>query len=531
MRRGSALALAALLAVARTAGAAPTAHSLRDSLPPDAKSAYLEGRALFRDGDAAGALVQFAQAYAIAKDPRLLWNEAVCEKGLRHYANVRRLLARYVAEGSALLTADDRAEADELAAAIEPFTTALAITSSPEGADVTIDGETVGATPLAAPVVVDIGVHVVALTKPGFRPWAQEITVGERRAEAVHAPLVAAGGAVTVAAPAGASVAFDGAVVGKGTVTAPLAVGGHSLRVTAPGFLPYESDVVVEDGATRRVEVALVRDARDPRSSELRVSVGCGDPDPRTFADGIAIRVDDLPASDGEVVDGYDEAEQRKTVDFLRLRVTPGKHVVKVAIPGCVASETRVVAYDDAPAAVRGSLDRAEREMLRGPSGTPSGWRVAFSGLLNVPVGSFPGAQLGVATGATGSAGLVSRWFVLLADAGLSSGQVTNAYGLFDSNHLLVHLRAGLRAPLHAVAVSAGAALGIETIDHVIDATSIGVIGGWASVDFHPTCHWAIPFSATWTDPAGGSMVAFQLGVAFQPNHRCEREASTVHGL
>jgi hypothetical protein len=96
--------------------------------------------------------------------------------------------------------------------------------------------------------------------------------------------------------------------------------------------------------------------------------------------------------------------------------------------------------------------------------------------------------------------------------------------------HLLFHLRGGFRVPLHSLAISAGAALGLEQIDYV-DGPSPGVVAWWAAIDVHPTCAWAIPFTATLSDPSGGSMLAFQLGIAFQPNHRCEREASTVHGL
>jgi hypothetical protein len=525
------VALAIFLATAR-AWAAP--RPLRDSLPPEAKAAYLEGRTLYEDGDAAGALVQFAQAYGIAKDPRLLWNEAVCEKSLRHYARVRSLLARYLTEGDHLLSAADRAEANELAAAIEPFTTALTITATQPGAEVTLDGETVGTTPLAAPVLVDIGVHVVTVAKPGFRRWTREVSVGERRAESVEAALDVAGGTVTVAAPAGARVAFDGVPFGTGTVTAPLRVGGHALRVSAPGFLPYESDVVVADGATPRIDVALVRDARDPRSAELRVSVGCGDPDPRTFADGIAIHVDGAPMTDGEVVAGYDDVEQRADVDFLRFRVAPGKHVVRVAIPGCVASETRVVAHDDAPAVVRGSLARAEREMLRGPAGTTNGWRVAFSGFLEIAPGPINGDQVAPAVGAAGSAGLVSRWFVLLADLGLAQGDVTTPLGTSNSTHLLVDVRGGLRVPLHSIAVTAGPVLGFDLIDHVsVSSILPGIAGGWLSVDVHPVCNWAIPLTVMVSSlgDGDGALIGLQAGLAFQPNHRCEREAATVHGL
>jgi hypothetical protein len=224
-------------------------------------------------------------------------------------------------------------------------------------------------------------------------------------------------------------VLVDGADVGGGggAVDVPLPVGGHALRVVAPGFLPLESDVVIEDGQVRRVDAKLAPDPRDPRAAELRIAVGCGDPDPRAPADGLDVRVDGERAAGGEAVMGYDLAAQRPVVGFVRLRVTPGKHLVRVAIPECVDSETRVVAAEGAPGVVRGALERSRAPLMLGPSGTPNGWRVEIASLLRISSGTtqFAGENyaVGQALGAIGSAGWVTRWFTALADFGIASGE------------------------------------------------------------------------------------------------------------
>src|SRR5688572_33443050 len=90
--RFAAFALATLISASALADPAP----LSEALTGDAKAAYEGGKLLYGDGDFAGARVKFQAAYETAKDPRLLWNVAVCEKGLRHYAKVVELTKKYL---------------------------------------------------------------------------------------------------------------------------------------------------------------------------------------------------------------------------------------------------------------------------------------------------------------------------------------------------------------------------------------------------------------------------------------------------
>jgi hypothetical protein len=58
-----------------------------------------------------------------------------------------------------------------------------------------------------------------------------------------------------------------------------------------------------------------------------------------------------------------------------------------------------------------------------------------------------------------------------------------------------------------------------------------GTIPIWGSIDYHPLCSWAVPLTAVWSAPGDASILGIQLGLAFQPNHDCDRERSTAHGL
>src|SRR5579862_6460258 len=103
---------------------------LSQSLTGQAKADFEAAKLLANDGDFAGAVIKFQSAYDSAKDVRLLWNVAFCEKNLRHYAKVIATLKRYVDEGAATLSAGDKKDAQDLIATVESFTTRATINVS-----------------------------------------------------------------------------------------------------------------------------------------------------------------------------------------------------------------------------------------------------------------------------------------------------------------------------------------------------------------------------------------------------------------
>ncbi len=241
-----------------SAPAAPAIPALADTLTGDAKADYDSGKLLYGDGDFAGALVKFGASYDKSKDARLLWNMAACEKNLRHYAKALALVRRYQAEGGALLTEEDKTDAAELIKVIEPLTAKLRLRVNEPGASVKVDDEVIGDTPVE-PVTVDIGTRRVQITKAEFEPYTKEVAVGGAAEIAVDVSLVKIvhEGKLIVRAPADSTIYIDGKVVGTGTYTTTLASGGHSLRVTAPKMVPYQSELYIQDKQTREVPVTL----------------------------------------------------------------------------------------------------------------------------------------------------------------------------------------------------------------------------------------------------------------------------------
>jgi hypothetical protein len=251
---------AASQAPATPAPSTPSAPpSLADTLSDEAKSDYESGKSLYGDGAYASARVKFQAAYDLSHDPRLLWNVAVCEKAQRHYAKVVLLVKKYLETGADLLSQDDRKEAQDLLNAIESFSVGLSLTVNEPDAQIWIDGEPIGSSPLPGSVTVDIGARQIEVRKPGFLPFSQSFPVGgnQQAALAVKLEREVHEGELTVRAPPKATIFIDAKPVGLGRFVGNLPSGGHTLRVDAPGYRSYQSEVVVQDRERRAVDVAL----------------------------------------------------------------------------------------------------------------------------------------------------------------------------------------------------------------------------------------------------------------------------------
>jgi hypothetical protein len=242
------------------AAASPTpSASLADALQGPAKTAYDSAILLAQNKDFGTALAEFGHAYSLSKDPRLLFNMAKCEKELHHYARMRVLLEQYLRDGALLATADSQSAARDALAAIKPLVASILIKANEDGADVTVDGEAAGTTPLGSSVPVDLGKHTVAVKKAGFDAFEQSLDTPGGTEATVDVTLKAQQhvAQLTVIADGDATVVIDGKDAGKGRFDGAVAAGSHDVSVTEPGKKPYASQVVLRDGETRSMQVTL----------------------------------------------------------------------------------------------------------------------------------------------------------------------------------------------------------------------------------------------------------------------------------
>ena len=218
----------------------------------------------------------------------------------------------------------------------------IEIVSIDAGATVAIDGRARGRIPLAAPLRVAAGTHLIRVFLEGRLPWVRRVDIagGQALRLTVDLPRLASAGTLKVVEPSGApaNVVVDGAVVGKAPWQGRLAPGSHwvSLRGAANLGTPPARAIVTEDRSTT-LSLALSR-------LECR------------------IRLAPLPVTAELSIDGVEVGR-----GVWRGRLKCGNHRVEAAEAGFITRREMLALKRDAPLSM--SL-----ELTRDP--TAERWRV-----------------------------------------------------------------------------------------------------------------------------------------------------------
>jgi hypothetical protein len=244
-------------------GAPPT--SLSQSLQGNAKEAYDSGELLVNNGDFAGALTKLRQAYEASKDPRLLYEMALCEKELRRYAPMQSLLERYLRDAEGTIPENIHAAVEQALAAIKSLVATVTVTAIEAEATVLVDGEVVGMTPLPAPLILDLGKHTIVAKKEGFETSEQTVDVMGGSVASVTLALIAQShvGQLVITSDADATLKLDDRVVGVGHFEGQLEPGAHAVELSERGKEPYRAMIELHEGETRTMQVTL-EDRRHP---------------------------------------------------------------------------------------------------------------------------------------------------------------------------------------------------------------------------------------------------------------------------
>jgi hypothetical protein len=254
----------------------PATPPLSEALTGQAQADYQAARLLYGDGDFAGASLKFKQAFETSKDVRLLWNMAACEKNLRHYSKVYKLVERYVDLGGSTLPDSDKKDAAELLDAMKSYISRVKISVNEVDATVTIDDEVIGMSPLMETVLLDMGSRRIRVTKPGFGEYSETVQVQGASELPLTIKLVKESHEGRIAISAGASdmLYLDGKMVGTGRWEGVVPSGTHTLRVTAQGMKAYQTDVFLNDKETRTVGVTLEPEAKKEGGNALWWVIG-----------------------------------------------------------------------------------------------------------------------------------------------------------------------------------------------------------------------------------------------------------------
>lgn len=242
--------LLALLSIALCA----TAHA--DDRQDQARHEFSLGQDDDRAGKFEAAIGHYMQANDVLPHPFNLYNIAVDYERLGNLRQAGEWYERYLA---AAPNSPDHDRVTRTVEDLKSHASPLSVRTIPDGAQVLIDGQPAGTTPLATKLPG--GTHHVIVDLDGQHA---EQDVALQYGEPADAAFTLGGQAGTLAisgAPAGAYVAVDNITIGILPAKTQISAGTHAIRVTAAGFTPLERTVTVAANAETDVDAELVHTA------------------------------------------------------------------------------------------------------------------------------------------------------------------------------------------------------------------------------------------------------------------------------
>lgn len=229
----------------------------------EAADHYKKGVGLFKEGDFGAALAEFRAAYQAVPSWEVLYNIGLTERRLFKYGQAVRTLNRYLEEGGKKVPADRRTSVETELSQIRSLTSKVTVKVEGAPATVLVDGEDAGKSPLAEPVLLGPGKHVIKATRDGEPDAEQTIELASGGATEVllsFKPSVAQGPVeITVETdPREAVLMLDGKLAGLSPTKLELTPGTHELIAEVDGYQSTRTDVVVEPGKPRTVKLKLV---------------------------------------------------------------------------------------------------------------------------------------------------------------------------------------------------------------------------------------------------------------------------------
>ena len=168
------------LAQAGQAGSDPSINA--------ARARFQEGVDFYDKGQYENARAAFLQAYALRKHPAVLLNLAQSSLRANHTLDAARYFQQYLRDSTGL-TAAQRADAEKSLAEARQKLGHIEVTALP-GTEISVDSERVGTAPLAEPIDVEPGSHIV-------KARSDELKVDVASGQRVTARFSAGGAAVT----------------------------------------------------------------------------------------------------------------------------------------------------------------------------------------------------------------------------------------------------------------------------------------------------------------------------------------------
>jgi hypothetical protein len=172
-----------------------TAAQVTETPMREAAKHFQRAVALYGEAAYRAALAEFKRAYALVPNSAVLYNIGETEYQLRNYAAALTTFGRFLAEASP--GDSHHAEVESSMAVLRKHVGHLSVMTVPPGADIAIDGQPVGRTPLDEPVLVSIGLRKVVASMTGRPPVTRFVDVGTDGTVSLKLSLPEAGDTTT----------------------------------------------------------------------------------------------------------------------------------------------------------------------------------------------------------------------------------------------------------------------------------------------------------------------------------------------
>jgi len=136
----------------------------------EAKKSFEKGVELYNQQDYQGALAEFLAAYEAKPHHSVLYNIAQCYEMIDSGAKALHYYEMYLEEGADYITETRRQKVEAEIEKLRGQLTPLSLSVEPDGAEVLIDGKTVGSSPIEKQYV-DPGEHTLIVQKDGHETW------------------------------------------------------------------------------------------------------------------------------------------------------------------------------------------------------------------------------------------------------------------------------------------------------------------------------------------------------------------------
>ncbi|MGO9662862.1 MAG: hypothetical protein ACLP66_06070 [Polyangia bacterium] len=159
-----------------------------------------QGTKLYEQGDVAGALEKFDAAYAAYASPKLMFNIGQCNRDLSRPVEALEAFEKFL-ESAADSSPDMIADARKSVAQLQKKLGRIQVNCETAGAEVSVDGKSVGLAPLPDPMWATPGLHQVTAKHASAAPAIEDVDVTAGSVSTVTVRLAPVAVPVAVSAP------------------------------------------------------------------------------------------------------------------------------------------------------------------------------------------------------------------------------------------------------------------------------------------------------------------------------------------